>query len=472
MSSFMLLGALALAPAHPAATQGEPARPPAAEPGAAAAADPAAEAFRPLRREFDRLRRSVENLGTLDDRGKALVASFRDRVIEFAGEWPNHAPAAAMVFQLTLWLDDLRDDRVEQLMRRIGLATPPEPAVLAIVGDYFNRRNDYPATIELLAESGIDFTRSPRAALALSSAHFAEHHFTQAVELLETIPIEVREKDSRLNREISTALATRKQYVDFWAQEQITRNLEIAADNLPHVELLTSRGRIVVELFENEAPNTVANFISLVESGYYAQTKFHRVIPNFMAQGGDEYSKPGSKVTPGAGNPGYRIADECKKPEARKHFSGSLSMANSGPDTGGSQFFLTHLPTTHLNGRHTVFGVVLEGLDVVRAIELNDELQAVNVLRKRDHEYVPEKLPLTPIGGAAPSAGSSTPTTSAAIPPSLGTIPLSITPPPPTTPGAKPDAAPSSTPGGTPEAEPDAAPDPPPQEPPGEAPQR
>ena len=148
--------------------------------------------------------------------------------------------------------------------------------------------------------------------------------------------------------------------------------------------------------YENEAPNTVANFISLSESDFYGGTNFHRVIPNFMAQGGDPNSKDGAEGTPGTGDPGYRIADEHDREGARSHFTGTLAMANNNfPHTGGCQFYFTHEPTPHLNGKHTVFGRVIDGLDVVRVIEPNDAIVSVTVLRKRDHEYKPDTLPLS-----------------------------------------------------------------------------
>ncbi|MDR2170718.1 MAG: peptidylprolyl isomerase [Planctomycetaceae bacterium] len=182
-----------------------------------------------------------------------------------------------------------------------------------------------------------------------------------------------------------------------WEKEQEIRKIETEANKdpktkLPRVELNTSKGKIVIELFENEAPNTVANFISLVEKKYYNGTKFHRVLPGFMAQGGDNN-----------GGPGYRIDDECKKPETRKHFRGSLSMANAGPNTNGSQFFLTFVKTEHLDGRHTVFGRVVEGIETLADIQRVDpddtdtpvgsidEIIEAKVLNKRDHAYEPVK---------------------------------------------------------------------------------
>ncbi len=145
------------------------------------------------------------------------------------------------------------------------------------------------------------------------------------------------------------------------------------------MRLATSKGEILIELFENDAPNTVANFIELVHLKFYDGIKFHRVIPGFMAQGGDPTGS-------GAGGPGYRFKDEIK-PESRVHFRGTLSMANAGPDTNGSQFFLTHLPTEWLNGKHTVFGRVVAGQDVVDALLMGDVITKAEVVRKRDHEY-------------------------------------------------------------------------------------
>jgi cyclophilin family peptidyl-prolyl cis-trans isomerase len=181
--------------------------------------------------------------------------------------------------------------------------------------------------------------------------------------------------------------------------EMAKRKAEAAADDLPRVTITTSKGDIVVELFENDAPNTVANFISLVDKGFYDGTPFHRVIGGFMAQGGDPTGT-------GAGGPGHAIACECDLPTARKHFLGSLSMAHAGKNTGGSQFFLTFRPTEHLDGKHTVFGRVIEGFDVLPKLtrtqgeegrtipDINpDTIVKAKVLRKRDHAYDPTTLP-------------------------------------------------------------------------------
>jgi peptidyl-prolyl cis-trans isomerase B (cyclophilin B) len=144
----------------------------------------------------------------------------------------------------------------------------------------------------------------------------------------------------------------------------------------------TNRGRIVAELFEKEAPGTVANFEKLANSGFYDGVRFHRVIPDFVVQGGDPYTKGGAhaKGPVGTGGPGYTIKCETKG-NPHKHEVGSLSMAHAGKDTGGSQFFLvlSEANTRHLNGVHTVFGKVSEGLDVVKQLRQNDEMTSVRV---------------------------------------------------------------------------------------------
>ena len=126
----------------------------------------------------------------------------------------------------------------------------------------------------------------------------------------------------------------------------------------------TERGEIVCELFAADAPMTVENFINLARAGFYDGTTFHRVIPGFMAQGGDPTGT-------GTGGPGYSFGDELS-PKRGHDGPGVLSMANAGPNTNGSQFFLTFAATRHLDGRHTVFGRVTSGMDVLRSIRERD----------------------------------------------------------------------------------------------------
>ncbi len=133
----------------------------------------------------------------------------------------------------------------------------------------------------------------------------------------------------------------------------------------------TNRGTIVIALSAEHAPKTVNNFVFLAKEGYYDGIAFHRVISNFMVQGGDPTGS-------GRGGPGYKFEDETRG-NPLKHTSKVLSMANAGPNTNGSQFFITHSPQPHLDGKHTVFGTVTEGADVVDAIKQGDTMTKVTI---------------------------------------------------------------------------------------------
>ena len=133
--------------------------------------------------------------------------------------------------------------------------------------------------------------------------------------------------------------------------------------------LHTDKGDIEATLFASQTPMTVANYLNLAKKDYYNNIQFHRVIPKFMIQGGDPTGT-------GSGGPGYKFGDEFV-PGLKHSKAGIFSMANAGPGTNGSQFFITHLPTPHLDGRHTVFGEVTKGQDVVDAIRQGDRIQSI-----------------------------------------------------------------------------------------------
>ncbi len=138
------------------------------------------------------------------------------------------------------------------------------------------------------------------------------------------------------------------------------------------IKIITDKGEISAILFADEAPVTVANFLNLAKQGYYDGLKFHRVIKDFMIQGGDPTGT-------GMGGPGYKFEDEVKT--GRKfNKPGLLAMANAGPGTNGSQFFITHVPTPWLNGKHTIFGEVTEGQDVVNTIKQGDKIKRIEIL--------------------------------------------------------------------------------------------
>jgi len=243
--------------------------------------------------------------------------------------------------------------------------------------------------------------------LDLGLALLKTNRFAEANEIIDSIPPSVLETlDEADDKLLSIRLPLETEY------EKEKKILAAEADDdLPRVELTTTKGPIVVELFENEAPDTVGNFVQLVESGFYTDMVFHRVIARFMAQTGT-VAQRGDRYA--VREPGYLIYDETKG--GRGHFYGYLSMAKTdAPNSGGSQFFITYEPTVFLDGRHTVFGRVIQGMENAGRLQPThkmkeekdkppeevpietatpDRILTAKVIRKRDHEYRPNKVTL------------------------------------------------------------------------------
>lgn len=287
---------------------------------------------------------------------------------------------------------------------RIYGSDSPQPESLdsimeAVVKDMYasNQLQDLHIAYEKMLAADPDDTKLKK---ELGMIYLKTNRFRQAHDMLNSIDpakIGVFENSDR------NLLLFLPRLIGAYGQELQIREKEKQADDLPRVEIVTSGGKMVIELFENEAPETVANFISLVEAGHYENAIFHRVIPNFMAQCGGvtEHNSP-KRID-------YTINDEFKNANFRRHFSGSLSMANaSKPNSGQAQFFITLAPTPFLDGKHTVFGTVIEGAATYQRIALThnlsekndaepidsavpDKILSAKVLRKRDHAYQPTK---------------------------------------------------------------------------------
>ena len=268
-------------------------------------------------------------------------------------------------------------------------------------------RNDY-AAAERYAEKLLETDPGNVAALNIRGlSEFSQNKFGEA-----QASLAAAKQAGTVSPDFARIAGDLPQLEQDWAAEQAIRQKQADA-NLPRVQFTVAgpdgkeKGKVVIELFEEEAPNTVANIVSLVESGFYDGIRFHRVLPHFMDQVGDPNTKDpnADPRTYGSGGPGYVIEDEFNRPGARKHFAGSLSMAKTpAPDTGGSQFFITRAPTPFLDGKHTVFGRVVEGMETVRnvaladpdapgyEIEETDVIQKATVLNKRNHPYEPKTL--------------------------------------------------------------------------------
>jgi cyclophilin family peptidyl-prolyl cis-trans isomerase/TolA-binding protein len=292
-------------------------------------------------------------------KGNELIDALQEAGLKAYAEAPNEDP------QLMRFLVKLADDRIDH-------------------DDYLRARQITSVLLEHHCPEKQIYNAAAIAAYVLNDYDEAEKYFKLAKEAGVL---------SDYGKELEPTVA---EYKELWAKEKAIREAEAKADDLPRVKLSTTKGDIVLELFENEAPETVGNFISLVEQGFYNGLTFHRVLKNFMAQGGDPKGD-------GSGGPGYHIYCECYRPDYRRHFQGSLSMAHAGRDTGGSQFFLTFRPTPHLNGKHTCFGRVIEGMEVLSKLQRRDPTASnppapdsiikAEVLRKRDHAYQPHKVP-------------------------------------------------------------------------------
>lgn len=150
--------------------------------------------------------------------------------------------------------------------------------------------------------------------------------------------------------------------------------------------LHTDKGDIEGTIYASKTPMTAANYLNLAKRGYYNGLKFHRVIPDFMIQGGDPTGT-------GSGGPGYKFGDECRA-DLKHNRAGLFSMANAGPGTNGSQFFVTHVPTAWLDGKHTVFGEVTKGQEVVNAIKQGDKIKSIEVLDSTDDLFADQKANL------------------------------------------------------------------------------
>jgi len=325
------------------------------------------------------------NLSKLPTLEQEKVKKAKEKVAEAntrLSEWYYMVPQAES--------DRLFANLFDLITDREPVSTSDLPEEIRTVAELV-ARDEYELALEA-AQSLLDDGFQHNALYELAgTAAFATHDFDKAKHYLAA----VREDDfgspaaKRLIHEVDD-------YKRLWRTEQELRRKEAAADDLPRVRLRTTKGDIVVELFENEAPDTVGNFVRLVEQGFYDGLSFHCVLGGFGAQGG-------CAGADGTGGPGYNIYCESYGDDYRKHFRGTLAMAHAGRDTGGSQFFIAFRPIPHLNGKHTAFGRVIEGMEVLKKLQRidpdadgskpeADKIIKAEVVRRRDHEYRPNRV--------------------------------------------------------------------------------
>lgn len=341
---------------------------------------PAVKAFQTAKGKIDAINKEIEAIFT---KARTLTREDVEEIRKLQGEYQEKLTALRKELEglKTTGLAALKDAPKSTSIGEVVL----QIAIGEIQNDKYKSGYDL---LQVLIKNGnpVDGVYD-----AATVAAFGQNDFETAKKHLET---SIANKETQRMSGRFSAESLDKHIADF-KKELGIRKAEAEKNDLPRVKLETSEGDIVIELFENEAPQAVANFISLVEKKYYDGLIFHRVLPGFMAQGGCPEGR-------GTGGPGYNIYCECYQENYRKHFAGTLSMAHAGKDTGGSQFFLTFLPTPHLDGRHTAFGRVIEGMDVLGKLHrVNPQRPSgaepskiikATVVRKRDHEYKPTKV--------------------------------------------------------------------------------
>jgi peptidyl-prolyl cis-trans isomerase B (cyclophilin B) len=351
------------------------------------------------------------------------LGSFEKEVAQAVKARPEDAVPEWLTGELLLLVRGEPDKILPHLRRAIdrGLARARAFASLARVQTETNR----PDAAFRSAGKALDLSPTDRYAWgAYTQAGFNSEHFAEVLARLDRTFPEKMPDWARVSRREAADWESR------WQAEQKLRRAEQRADDLPRVRLViehrrfarddkgvrsdrietTGRGEVVLELFEDQAPATVANFLALVAEKKYDGTRFHLALPAELVWGGDFGSRTGDPRDDGKGGPGYVIPDEFTRPDARRHFRGTLSMANQGPHTAGSQFFITLAPKRDKDGLCTVFGRVIKGQEVIDHITTGrttseidagglpiipgDLLAGAEVLRKRNHEYRVIKEPL------------------------------------------------------------------------------
>lgn len=361
---------------------------------------------------------------------------------------PNAGEGRKLAAKVNVHLSQLDD-----ALKSARQARPDDPVVQWLTGELLMSVGGEPKEIIPYFEQALDTgLERPRLLASLARVEYEGNHFARADQLahqaleadnhsryvwdtftrvelgLEHFDEVLSQQDDAFAEDLPAwAEADRNRAAELlklWQAEQRLRQADAERDDCPRVLLqiahrrfrkgektieTAGQGEVILELFEDQAPATVANFLTLVEQGFYDGTLFHLAQPGHMVVAGDPKTKNGDPSDDGDGGPGYAIPDEWDSPQARNHFRGSLSMLNRGPGTAGSQFFITLVPHPRFNGHYTVFGRVIAGQDVVDRITPGrtslrngvsgkvipgDLIVHAEVLRKRPHEYRVEKLPL------------------------------------------------------------------------------
>ena len=372
-------------------------RSPRTTPQSAVAGSPAADAFAAIAS-------AVQRRGGMDDSMRMQVAAASEALMsELADKTLEplvRGKLLALQAQCAMWLrDDVAMDAAYGALLEIN---PSNQTVRLRWAQQCAAAGRWQMVVDLLYGKTWAPAIDVEAHITLCEGLMGIDKFNDAQGALNTalpLPTRTGMQQSRIN-----ALSARVQslFAEF-TKETAAVQRDIAADDLPVVEILTTKGTITLKLYEREAPNTVAHFVEHIDLGTYTGTKFHRPMRGFGVQGGDPNTKENSGASAsavGTGSGGWLTVDECTRDDRRGHFTGSIALAKRGAETDGaapltcgSQFYIVFGPAEYLNGGFTVFGSVVDGLDTARKLTAEDSILQVNVLRRNEHAYTATRLP-------------------------------------------------------------------------------
>ena len=314
-----------------------------------------------------------------------------------------------MAAQLAGWVDDAAAQE-DAYLRLMDLQPKNEVAMAQWIG-VLTRRAQYEDAIEVANSRFPDLATAPRVAVAVATALVAANRFDDALKVLDACAVA-----SMSHADLSPKIIALRQRAmplfGRWTAEQAVRADEESKAQNARVQFTTSKGTILIELFEQQAPATSLSFVELVENRTYDGTRFHRRLPGFAVLGGDVNTKVGATSRPGFGTIGWRIPDEGKRSDRREAFGGTIGLCKavdtspSSPPNGafvpksaGSQFFFLLQPAEFLHddaANFTIFGRIIDGWETVAALGPGDELIAATVVRKGAHEYKSVREPELP----------------------------------------------------------------------------
>ncbi len=351
-----------------------------------------------LKKEYDDIVKYLSKKQTLNPDDRKLLEAFIAKVK--ASSVANDALGAAMVVQSATYLEDWAD--VDAAYERILTIQPSNDTALAQWMASQNKRSRYEASIALANRFAPDMAAMPKSGLVVAESLIDLNRFTEASELLTQLSAAIAPRadltgPSKLLQTRSADLAAK------FAQETGLRAAEAQKNDLPQIELITSKGVVFIELFEDQAPATTAAIVTLVEQGAYNGTRFHKRVPGLGILGGDPNTKAGSTGRPGWGSPGWRVVDEGARSDRRVAFGGTIGLAKAmdpaKPGTtvansGGQTLFFLQAPAEHLNDQFTVAGRIVDGMDVLAELTTSDEITSATVVRKRPgNEYKNVPMP-------------------------------------------------------------------------------